>query len=132
VQVTEKQETNCGTIYWPLVFFESRGDWTLTAELTPDTLTQMDEVFDFILDQMDKFIHRGRELFWQGMPDRVRPFDLSQVAHAYEMYRRILDMHGGKIGGFFIGVGTGDRPDWADMRWTLRQGVTVMEKGNNF
>jgi hypothetical protein len=45
--------------------------------------------------------HRGRELFWQGMPDRVRPFVLSRVPHAYEMYRRILDMRGGKIGGFF-------------------------------
>jgi hypothetical protein len=36
--------------------FRETGDWTLTAELTPDTLPQMDEVFDFILDQMDKFI----------------------------------------------------------------------------
>ena len=36
--------------------FRESGDWTLTAELTPDTLTQMDEVLDFILDQMDKLI----------------------------------------------------------------------------
>jgi hypothetical protein len=36
--------------------FRESGDWTLKADLTPDTLAQMDEVFDFILDQMDKFI----------------------------------------------------------------------------
>jgi hypothetical protein len=73
---------------------------------------------------------RGRELFWQGMPDRVRPFDLSQVPHAYEMYRRILDMRGGKIGGFFDVLawmgprllfveykGKGDRPNANESAW---------------
>jgi hypothetical protein len=36
--------------------FRESGDWTLKAGLTPDTLVRMDEVFDFILDQMDKLI----------------------------------------------------------------------------
>ena len=36
--------------------FRESGDWTLTAELTPETLARMDDVFDFILDQMDKLL----------------------------------------------------------------------------
>ena len=31
-----------------------------------------------------------------------------------------------------IGVGTGDRPDWADMRWTFRQVLEAMMEGDIF
>ena len=31
-----------------------------------------------------------------------------------------------------IGVGTGDRADWADLRWTLRQVLTAMDEGDAF
>jgi len=31
-----------------------------------------------------------------------------------------------------IGVGTGDRTDWADMRWTLGQVLTAMDEGDTF
>jgi len=30
------------------------------------------------------------------------------------------------------GVGTGDRADWADMRWTLREVLAAMEEGDTF
>jgi len=30
------------------------------------------------------------------------------------------------------GVGTGDRADWADMRWTLREVLTAMDEGDSF
>jgi hypothetical protein len=33
--------------------FRESGKWTLKADMTPDTLTQMDDVVVFILDQMD-------------------------------------------------------------------------------
>jgi hypothetical protein len=72
----------------------------------------------------------GRELFWQGMPDRVEPFDLSQVSLAYEMYRRILEVREGKAGGFFdvlawLGSrllfveykGKGDQPNVNEAAW---------------
>ncbi len=31
-----------------------------------------------------------------------------------------------------VGVGTGDRTDWADMRWTLDQVLTAMDEGDIF
>jgi hypothetical protein len=31
-----------------------------------------------------------------------------------------------------VGVGTGDRPDWADMRWSLDQVLAVLEEGDVF
>jgi len=31
-----------------------------------------------------------------------------------------------------VGVGTGDRPDWADMRWTLAQILIAMDEGDTF
>jgi hypothetical protein len=31
-----------------------------------------------------------------------------------------------------IGVGTGDRADWADMRWTLHQVLSAMDEGDAF
>jgi hypothetical protein len=30
------------------------------------------------------------------------------------------------------GVGTGDRADWADMRWTLREVLAAMDEGDTF
>jgi hypothetical protein len=31
-----------------------------------------------------------------------------------------------------VGVGTGDRPDWADMRWTFPQVLEAMTEGDVF
>ena len=31
-----------------------------------------------------------------------------------------------------VGVGTGDRPDWADMRWSLNDVLAAMEEGDTF
>ena len=31
-----------------------------------------------------------------------------------------------------IGVGTGDRADWADMRWTLHQVISAMDEGDAY
>jgi hypothetical protein len=31
-----------------------------------------------------------------------------------------------------VGVGTGDRADWADMRWTLEQVIMAMDEGDTF
>lgn len=72
----------------------------------------------------------GKGLFWKGMPDKVEPFDLSQVPHAYEMYQRILDIREGKSGGFFDVLawmgprllyveykGKGDRPNANEAAW---------------
>ncbi len=60
----------------------------------------------------------------------MKPSDLSQVPHAYEIYQRILEIQEGKSGGFFDVLawmgsclllveykGKGDRPNANEAAW---------------
>ena len=46
--------------------------------------------------------------------------------------RKTRDSQASRIAFHITGVGTGDRADWADMRWTLREVLTAMEEGDTF
>lgn len=51
---------------------------------------------------VDAFHDRGRhKLFWQGVPHTTEPYDLSGAPHAWQMYRRIVELNGGRAAGFF-------------------------------
>jgi hypothetical protein len=44
---------------------------------------------------------KRRRLFWQGLPDRTAPYDLSKVPAAWTMYVKIVELNGGRVRGFF-------------------------------
>jgi hypothetical protein len=51
---------------------------------------------------VDAFHDKGRhKLFWQGMPHSTEPYDLTRAPHAWQMYRRIVELNGGRASGFF-------------------------------
>jgi hypothetical protein len=104
------------------------GDEALFGELAILRYLEMDG-WDGVW--VDAFHSRGGQTpFWQGMPDRVEPFDLSQIPHAYELYCRILEIRQGRAGGFFDVLawmgsrilfveykGKGDRPNKNEAAW---------------
>ena len=80
---------------------------------------------------VDTFHDRGKgKLFWQKMPVDSEPYDLSGAPKAKDIYNRILEIRGGRAGGFFDVLawrgdrlafveykGEGDRPNVNELLW---------------
>jgi hypothetical protein len=80
---------------------------------------------------IDSYHDRGQhKSFWQGLPGRSAPYDLTQAPRAWEMYKRIVQANGGRAAGFFDVLAwqgerllfveykaAGDRPKDNELSW---------------
>jgi len=93
---------------------------------------------------VDTYHSRGRrKFFWQGMPHKTEPYDLSSIPRVWKTYNRIVEHNGGRAAGFFDVLawrgdrllfaeykGKGDKPNKNERAWidaAVRAGVLTRD-----